>query len=481
MFESEDSEGTENYGFVAFICDADSRIESVASLPALSARLSEGTRLLDSLAGAGCGLLFQKWSEMLQTQREFAVNVTVAMTDDEAPALRVLHVIPLHGGTNGQQFLATMTLTTGFEPIRSGPDEIARCRAVLDTAVDAVVTIDTRGIVQNVNPATLKMFGFAEQELIGHNVSVLMPEPFRSEHDGYLQSYQRTGKASIIGIGRQVIGRKQTGEEFPVHLGVSEYTVGGKRFFTGIIRDLTELEQVQRQLLQAERLAAIGQMVTGLAHESRNALQRAQACLDMLSLDLEEHPEQFDLARRAKTALQDLHRLYEEVRSYAAPIHLEFRECDLSTIWRKEWDNLSAFRRDKLIRLVEAEEHHPRCEVDVHRMEQVFRNILENSVHACGDEGNVTIRCEQISMSGKPVVRIRIQDDGVGITPQVAQQMFEPFFTTKQKGTGLGMAIVHRIMTAHGGTISAHSLSPRGVEIELLIPVRTSVRNAVRN
>jgi two-component system sensor kinase FixL len=479
MSESEDTESSENHGFIAFICDEDSRIESIASLPALSTKLSEGMRLLDALAGAGCGQLFQKWTLMLQTQREFAVNVTIALTDKEPPTLRLLHVTTLSGGDNGRKFLATVT--TGSQAAPANPDEVARCRAVLDTAVDAVITIDTRGLVQNVNPATLKMFGYPESELIGHNVRLLMPEPFRSEHDGYLSAYQRTGKASIIGIGRQVIGRKQNGEEFPVHLGVSEYSVGGKRYFTGIIRDLTELEQVQRQLLQAERLAAIGQMVTGLAHESRNALQRAQACLDMLSLDLEAHPEQFDLARRAKTALQDLHRLYEEVRSYAAPIHLEFRECDLSTIWRKEWDNLYALRRDRMIQLVEAEEHHPLCEVDVHRMEQVFRNVLENSVHACGDEGTVTVHCEQVSNAGQSVVRIRIQDDGAGITSQVAQQMFEPFFTTKQKGTGLGMAIVHRIMTAHGGTISAHPLSPRGVEIVLEIPVRTGVRNAVRN
>jgi len=479
MTDFEGSEGFRSFGFVAFICNADSRIESIASLPALSSKLSEGQRLLDALAGTGCGQLFQKWTQMLETQSEFAVNVTVALIDEEPPSLRVLHVTPLHGGNNGQQYLATITM--GSQATPSSPDEVARCRAVLDTAVDAVITIDPRGFVQNVNPATLKMFGYAESDLIGRNVSLLMPEPYRSEHDGYLQAYHRTGKASIIGIGRQVIGRKKNGEEFPVHLGVSEYSVGGKRFFTGIIRDLSELEQVQRQLLQAERLAAIGQMVTGLAHESRNALQRAQACLDMLSLDLESHPEQFDLARRAKTALQDLHRLYEEVRSYATPIHLEFRECDLSSIWRKEWDNLSSVRANKMVRLVEGQDHHPQCEVDVHRMEQVFRNILENSVHACGEDGTVTIHCEQVSMGGQAVVRIRVQDDGVGITPQVAQQMFEPFFTTKQKGTGLGMAIVHRIMTAHGGTISAHPMSPRGVEIVLLIPVRTSIRNAVRN
>jgi signal transduction histidine kinase len=182
---------------------------------------------------------------------------------------------------------------------------------------------------------------------------MLMPEPYRSQHDGYIANYLRTRKPSIIGVGRRVTGRRKNGTEFPVHLAVSEFTVRGEQYFTGIVRDLTELERVQKQLLQAERLAAIGQMVTGLAHESRNALQRAQACLDMLSLDLQDQKEQLDLARRATTALQDLHRLYEEVRGYAAPIHLEFRECDLAAIWHKEWENLAAARKGKQIELVD--------------------------------------------------------------------------------------------------------------------------------
>ena len=217
---------------------------------------------------------------------------------------------------------------------------------------------------------------------------MLMPEPYRSEHDNYVADYLATRKPSIIGVGRRVTGRRKDGSEFPIHLAVSEFTVRGEQYFTGIIRDLTELERVQKQLLQAERLAAIGQMVTGLAHESRNALQRAQACLDMLSLDLQDKRNSLDLARRATTALQDLHRLYEEVRSYAAPIHLEFRECDLATIWHKEWENLAAARKGKVIELIDADDSQPlNCEVDVHRIEQVMRNILENAIYACGTEG----------------------------------------------------------------------------------------------
>jgi PAS domain S-box-containing protein len=326
------------------------------------------------------------------------------------------------------------------------------------------------------------MFGYGIQELLGNNINVLMPEPDRSQHDSYVARYIETRKPSIIGIGRRVTGRRKDGGEFPAHLAVSEFAVRGKQYFTGIIRDLSELERVQKQLLQVERLAAIGQMVTGLAHESRNALQRAQACLDMLSLDLKENQEQLDLARRATMALQDLYRLYEEVRGYAAPIHLEFRECDLKTIWHKEWENLAAARKGKHIELVDApDSQHLNCEVDVHRVEQVMRNILENAIHACGTKGTITVSCKEAQCATDPAVMITIADDGSGMTQEIANQIFEPFFTTKQKGTGLGMAIVHRIMTAHGGSVMARPLEHGGSQIVLLFPRRAAIRNAVRS
>jgi signal transduction histidine kinase len=118
--------------------------------------------------------------------------------------------------------------------------------------------------------------------------------------------------------------------------------------------------------------------------------------------------------------------------------------------------------------------------VDVHRLEQVFRNVLENAIHACREKGTITIRCTNTEWQGEPAVRVAVQDDGAGMTDDIATQIFEPFFTTKQKGTGLGMAIVHRIIAAHAGCISAGSLKPRGSEILLILPCHTSIRNAVR-
>lgn len=464
---------------LAFVCTADSGIESVATMEGIGPLLAKGQRLLDAVVDVGCRPLVERWSEMVDSGFAIQADVLVPLKEGYEPVRMLLHAMPLHQGHDEGMYL--VAICSGFRAVMSGPDEVARCRAVLNTAVDSIITINVEGTITSVNPATERMFGYAEEELLGRNISMLMPEPFSSQHDSYLQRYVETGIATIIGVGRQITAMKKGGAEFPVHLAISEFSVRKTRFFTGIVRDLTDLEQVQRQLLQSERLAAIGQMVTGLAHESRNALQRAQACLDMLALDLQDHPEQLDLARRTRTALQDLHRLYEEVRSYAAPIHVEYRECELSAIWQKEWDNLATSRKDKRIQLVEPGSRESlRCETDVHRMEQVFRNIFENAIHACGDTGTVTIRCQAETLNGQPAIRVLVSDDGPGMKADILRKIFEPFFTTKQKGTGLGMAIVHRIMTALGGVISAGAGPAGGAEISLLFPCRPQNRNAFR-
>ena len=352
----------------------------------------------------------------------------------------------------------------------SSHDHIARNQAILNTAIDAIVTIDDKGIIETANRAAERMFGFTTKEMIGRNICMLMPEPFQSEHDGYIKKYLATGKAKIIGVGREVVARQKDGTTFPVHLAVSEFLSDGQRMFAGIVRDISDVKSAQQQLLQSARLAAIGQMVTGLAHESRNALQRAQACLDMLSLDLENSPEQLDLANRTRVALNDLHRLYEEVRGYAAPIQLERRECDLPALWRKVWDQVAdQHPANSMQRLDEVDDAARTCRVDVHRMEQVVRNIFENALDACGDQGMLTVSCGPGRLHSQNAVRLTFHDNGPGLNEEQAMRLFEPFFTTKQKGTGLGMAICQRIVEAHGGLIEIDSAAT-GAKIVITLP-----------
>lgn len=236
-------------------------------------------------------------------------------------------------------------------------------------------------------------------------------------------------------------------------------------------RDKDALREAQERLLQSERLAAIGQMMTGLAHESRNALQRSQACLEMLKLEVAGQPAAFDLIARIQKAQDQLHQLYEEVRDYAAPIRLKREEHDLVAILHDTWDHLSAQRdgRDARLECCASESQYV-CRVDRFALEQVFRNILENSLSACRDPVVLTAEFRSAELEGQPALEISLADNGPGLAAGVREKIFEPFFTTKTKGTGLGMAITRRIVEAHGGQIAVGRRDLPGAEIVITLP-----------
>jgi signal transduction histidine kinase/FixJ family two-component response regulator len=239
----------------------------------------------------------------------------------------------------------------------------------------------------------------------------------------------------------------------------------------GAFMDITERKRAQERTLQTERLAAIGQMMTGLAHESGNALARSQACLEMLQWEVQDRPEALELITRIQKAQDHLRQLYEEVRGYAAPLKLEREVWDLGGIWRQAWDNLYVQRDDRDAALQEdVDGVDLRCAVDQFRVEQVFRNILDNALAACKDPVRITIRSRPAMIAGHPAVRVSVQDNGPGLTPEQQQRIFDPFFTTKTKGTGLGMAIARRIMEAHGGQLSIGPAVGGGAEIVLTLP-----------
>jgi PAS domain S-box-containing protein len=228
-----------------------------------------------------------------------------------------------------------------------------------------------------------------------------------------------------------------------------------------------ELREAQEKSLRAERLAAIGQMAAGLAHESRNALQRSQACLSVLAMRLQAQPEELELLTRMQRAQDDLHRLYEDVREYAAPVHLECRPCRLAALWRAAWDELAGQRTDQPAELgedlggVDWE-----CLADPFQLKQVFRNLLENALAA--GSTRVDVRCSSAPLDGRPAVRIAVRDNGPGFSPEHRQRLFEPFHTTKVRGTGLGLAICKRVVEAHAGRIGLGD-GP-GAEVVLLLP-----------
>ncbi|MFO0947972.1 MAG: PAS domain S-box protein [Planctomycetota bacterium] len=247
----------------------------------------------------------------------------------------------------------------------------------------------------------------------------------------------------------------------------------GKVAVLCIGHEITELKAAQKSLLRAERLSAIGEVFTGLAHESRNVLQRSQACIELLAHRVKDRPDALSLIDRLQKAQDHLHHLYEEVRSYAAPLKLAIQDTDLASLLIDTWDELAVERelRDATLKVEEGVPP-PIFPVDPFRMAQVLRNILENALSASPDPLVVEISFRQVTLEGLPALAISISDNGPGFTAESMTRVFDPFYTTKTKGTGLGMAIAKRIIEAHGGKISAQNRATGGAEFSIVLKHR---------
>ena len=342
--------------------------------------------------------------------------------------------------------------------------------SLIETAQAIVVVLDPAGRIVRTNPYWEELTGYQRDEIRGKDwYTSFVPERDRPRRrEIFAQTMAGTKSSRFVGPIVAKSGCERTIEWSSKAL---KDTTGRTLGVLSIGHDITELRAAQQRALQAERLAAIGEMMAVLSHESRNALHRGQVCLEMLALEVEDRPEALRLIARLQQAQDDLHTLYEDVRDYAAPIHLERRVCDLAEVWRAAWTHLAPLRegREAVLR-EEIEGLDPHCAVDPSRLEQVFRNLLENSLAACRDPVEIAIHCTPAEVDGHPALRVAVRDHGPGLGPEQRQRLFEPFFTTKTKGTGLGMAIAKRIVEAHGGRIAVGEDGGPGAEIILILP-----------
>ncbi len=349
----------------------------------------------------------------------------------------------------------------------------ARLQAILDTAVEAIITIDERGRCESINGAAERMFGYTADEVLGRNITLLMPEPYHSEHDSYLADYLRTGHRKIIGIGREAMAKRKNGEVFPIHLSVSEIQLERGRLFTGIVQDITEQKNAQRRLVQSERLAVLGEAMARLAHESRNALQRIQIAVESARIHCSDQSPQIRHLDAIERANDALNALLEELRNYAAPLHLEKNKVPLASVWREAWSTVAHHWDDRDVEFTEhGDAETCECYVDRFRMVQVFRNLFENSLAACKDPTRIEIAVKRNSEVGRDGWLVTLRDNGPGLTTVQEERVFEPFFTTKAKGTGLGMAIAKRIVEAHGGWIAVAGSERPGAAFDVFLPHR---------
>jgi PAS domain S-box-containing protein len=342
-------------------------------------------------------------------------------------------------------------------------------RQLLEAAECVSLILREGGENLYISPFGERLTGYDQATLRGRNcIELLAPSAFH---------------APIERENRQILaGRPTQGFECPLRCGdgslramiwnarlLPDYE-GGPAVMT-VGQDISVVKEAQERALQAERLAAIGEMVDGLAHESRNALQRIQACLEMLMLRVLDHPEALALIGRIQTAQDDLNRLFEDVRAYAAPIPIVGESCRLDRLWRNAWAQLELSRRGKAAHLTEVcNGIHLTCVADPFRLEQVFRNVFENALAACEAPVEIVVRADESHIDDRPAIQLTILDNGPGIQPDLRARAFEPFFTTKTHGTGLGLSIAKRIVEAHGGWIRLGESPATGARFLITIP-----------
>jgi two-component system sensor kinase FixL len=343
----------------------------------------------------------------------------------------------------------------------------AHLRSVLDSIPDAMIVIDDRGIMQSFSATAERLFGYAADEAIGENVNMLMPSPYREQHDNYLSRYFATGERKVIGRGRVVEGMRRDGTTFPMELAVGEMVAGGSRSFTGFVRDLTErqatqqrLQDLQAELIHMSRFTAMGEMASTLAHELNQPLTAVASYLNGCRrlMDGTESVQNLMLrdaidraADQALRAGQIIRRLRQFVARGESERHVEnlpklIEEAGaLALVGIKETGVQVRFRFDPRAGLVLA---------DKIQVQQVLLNLMRNAIEAMQE----TPRRElTISTAEQPdeMVEIRVTDTGPGIAAEILSQLFQPFVTTKPHGMGVGLSISRTIIEAHGGRLWA--------------------------
>lgn len=359
--------------------------------------------------------------------------------------------------------------------------EEATQRAILATIPDAMVVIDARGVVQSFSNAAEKLFGYSAAEVCGHNVKMLMPQPFRDEHDGYIGRFLKTGEARIIGRGRTVTALKKDGTTFPMDLAVGEANVAGKRTFVGFIRDLTakleserHLQSLQSELLHASRLTAMGEMSAALAHELNQPLtamsnyaKAARRTLAGGAAKIEDAQGMMDkAAAQALRAGEIIKRLrdFVEHRDVSRAIENPVKVVEEAMALALVDSGQSGVRVQSTLDAAA-----PDVYIDKIQVQQVLVNLMRNALEAMQAVEDRTLGIS-VKAAADNHAEIAICDTGPGLAPEVAARLFQPFVTTKKSGMGVGLSICHSIVQSHNGRIWVTNNEGRGVTFHISLP-----------
>ena len=369
--------------------------------------------------------------------------------------------------------------TTRFHPGRTGTEEALReseerFRSVVETAPDAIVLADHWGHIISWNKAAQRLFGYTTKEVLGRPLTLLMPARYRDAHQRGVERLRTTGESRVIGKTMELYGLRKDGSEFPLELSLSTWKAKAGTFYSGIIRDITERKQLQDQLIQTEKLATLGTLVSGMAHEVNNPVQ---GILGMAELILDEQ----DPAKIREYTL--------DIVNFSKHIAEIVHDCAgyaCSNIREKEAALDLCERLTEAIKMVRRCPHFGHVEIVTQfqpvppllarrvEIDQVFVNLLSNAVQAMKGSGRLVLATQN---EGETMV-VRISDTGCGIPEALIHKIFDPFFTTKDpgQGTGLGLSVVRRIVAKYGGTIGVQSEEGKGTTFTIQFPTANRMK-----
>ncbi len=373
--------------------------------------------------------------------------------------------------------------------LREGGEQL---RTVVDTAVDGVILINARGHVLMFNPACERLFGYRADDVIGQNVRMLMPEPYRQEHDGYLSNYRETSAAKIIGVGREVHGLRKDGSIFPMDLSVGEAKQEGESIFVGIIHDLTSRKRTEEQLVQAQKMETVGQLSGGIAHDFNNLLTVILGNAEALSLRLKARDDLRQLADTIAAAAERGAELTRGLLAFSRRQVLQPAVIDCNVLV----ESMRALVRRMLredIKLNVATSPKPVVALaDAAQLESALLNLSLNAQDAMPNGGTLTFTTTELELDNSAFggdagikaghyVCISVTDDGVGMPRDVVERAFEPFFTTKEvgKGSGLGLSMVYGFAKQSNGHVSIYSEIGLGTSIRLYLPIAEGAEPAL--
>ena len=348
---------------------------------------------------------------------------------------------------------------------RLGASE-ARWRAVVDSAVDGIILIDAHGLVEAFNPAAERLFGYPADEVLGRNVGLLMPSPYREEHDSYLSRYLATGRAKIIGIGREVQGRHKDGSTFPLHLSVGQITIDGERKFTGILHDLSARVRLEEQLREQATLVKLGEMAAVIAHEVKNPLAGIRGAMQVFASRMSPEGVNPQILKEIITRIDALDQMMKDMLLFARPPKPKRVRTDVVPLVEMTAGLLG---QDPTLRDLEIEVSGsaPPVSADQDMLRIVFQNLMLNAAHAMQGKGTIRVAVA----TADSTCRIAFVDSGPGIPAEIREHIFTPFFTTKSRGSGLGLATTKRLVEAHGGHVAVECPPAGGTTVVVQLPL----------